>query len=96
MFLLRETGDSIKKLKGDKNCFDFLNVRKEKPWVDEIDQMRSYINKSIIHSIIDIVIGAPATEPEQRMLTSMRRSHPGIQWLPCGCSSDLLKNGDWK
>lgn len=56
--------------------------------------MRSYINKSIIHSIIDIIIVTSAAEPEQRMLTSMRCSNPGIQWLPCGRSLDLQKNGD--
>lgn len=57
------------------------------------DQIRSYINKSIIPSIIDIIIVTPATEPEQRMLTSVKCSNPGIQWLPCGCSLDLRKNG---
>lgn len=52
--------------------------------------MRPHINKSIICSIIDIIV-TPATEPEQRMLTSMKCNNPGIQWLPCGCSLDLLK-----
>lgn len=58
------------------------------------DQMKSYINKSIIHSIIDIIVVPSATEPEQRMLTSTECSNPGIQWLPGGCSLDLQKNGD--
>lgn len=58
------------------------------------DQMKSYINKGIIHSIIDIIIVPSATEPEQRMLTRTKCSNPGIQWLPGSCSLDLQKNGD--
>lgn len=57
------------------------------------DQMKSYINISIIHSIIDIIVPS-ATEPEQRMLTSTKCSNPGIQWLPDSCSLDPQKNGD--
>lgn len=53
--------------------------------------MRAYINISIIHAIIDMIIVTPATEPEQKTLTSMKCSNPGIQWLLCGCSLDLLK-----
>lgn len=59
------------------------------------DQIRSYINKSIVHSIIDSIIVTPATEPDQRMFTGVRGSEPGTQWLPCGCSLDFQKkNGD--
>lgn len=57
------------------------------------DQMRPPINKSIIHSIIGIIV-TPATEPEQKTLASIKCSNPGIQWLPCGCSLDPLKNGE--
>lgn len=37
--------------------------------------MRAHINKSIIHSIIDIIVTA-ATEPEQRTFASMKCSNP--------------------
>lgn len=56
--------------------------------------MRAYISIHIIHSIIDTIIVTPATEPEQRMLMSMKCSNPVIQWLLCGSYLDLLKNGD--
>lgn len=56
--------------------------------------MRAYVNESIIHSIIDIIIVTPAPEPEQRTLASTECSNPGTQQLPRGCSLDLQKNGN--
>lgn len=41
-----------------------------------------------------MIIVTLATEPEQKTLTSMKCSNPGIQWLLCGCFLRSVENGD--
>lgn len=57
---------------------------------------RAHINKSLNQIIIDALLAAPAPEPGQTNAPrrELLSSHPGSQWLPCGCSLELLKNGD--
>lgn len=57
---------------------------------------RFFINKSLNQIIIDVILAAPVSEPRQTNTPphELPPSGPGIQWIPCGCSSELLKNGD--
>jgi hypothetical protein len=57
---------------------------------------RSFINKSLNQIIIDVIAAAPVPEPGQTNAPPHEplSSHSGIQWLLCGCSSELLENGD--
>lgn len=55
---------------------------------------RSHINKSLNQVIIDAIRAAWLLS-QGRQTAPWRElppSHPGIQWLPCGCCLELLKN----